>query len=165
MSRRFVLLAAVLLLLGALVAELWYVAAPPDPVPTDARPVVLDAVAGNAAVRAAATSTAEILSYGFEDFDRRLEEVSGRMTPEFAEEFSRRAEAGEVAILAERATQEVRVVESSVVRASEDEVQALLFLDRYLAKAGQPTSVRPYRALVTVVRSGGVWLVSDIQTL
>jgi hypothetical protein len=33
-----------------------------------------------------------------------------------------------------------------------------------VAKAGEGTTVRPYRVLVTVVRRGGVWLVSDIET-
>ncbi len=62
-------------------------------------------------------------------------------------------------------TQEVRVVATAVVTASDEQVEALLFLERYVARAGQGTAITPYRALVTVVRderSG--WLVSDIRT-
>lgn len=166
--RRLVLLAAVALLVLALLVEGWLLLRPdvePDPEPSAGGPVMLDAVASAAAVRAATGSTSEILSYGFEDLDVRLDQVAGRMTPEFAEAFRERVDAGEEALLDARTTQEVRVVDAGVVSATPDEVQALLFLDRYLARAGEGTSVRSYRALVTVVRSGGVWLVSDIRTL
>lgn len=163
--RRLVLLAVVTLLVLALLAEGWLLVLRPDAEPSAERPVVLDAVASASAVRAARGSTAEILSYGFEDLDARLDQVAGRMTPEFAETFRERVDAGEEALLDARTTQEVRVVDAGVVSATPEEVQALLFLDRYLARAGEGTSVRSYRALVTVVRSGGVWLVSDIRTL
>ncbi len=164
--RRLVLLAVVALLVLALLVEGWLLLRPDaEPEPSADRPVMLDAVASAAAVRAASGSTSEILSYGFEDLDVRLDQVAGRMTPEFAEAFRERVDAGEEALLDARTTQEVRVVDAGVVSATPDQVQALLFLDRYLARAGEGTSVRSYRALVTVVRSGGVWLVSDIRTL
>jgi hypothetical protein len=51
-----------------------------------------------------------------------------------------------------------------VVRASPDEVQALLFLDqRVVAGSGDP-SYNARRALVTMVRTDRGWLVGNVQT-
>ena len=47
-----------------------------------------------------------------------------------------------------------------------EQVQALLFLNQYVEKAGRRagTAFAQYRALVTVVRTDHGWLVSDIET-
>ena len=58
-----------------------------------------------------------------------------------------------------------RVFATAVVTATDERVEALLFLERYVARAGRGTAITPYRALVTVVRDEhGGWLVSDIRT-
>lgn len=162
--RRTLLLALVALLLVALAAEAVYALTRPEPTATAERPVVLAPVTASAAVRAAAGSTAEILSYGFEDLEAQVEAAASRMTPEFAAQFRRRVLAGQESLVAQRATQEAEVLEAGVVSATPSQVEALVFLDRRVAKAGEGTTVRPYRVLVTVVRRGGVWLVSDIET-
>lgn len=159
-----VLTVVAVLLTGLLLVEGWYLYGQPDPAVSDERPVVSGAVAQAAAVEAAAASTATILSYGFEDFDAQVDDATTRMTASFAAEFRAATARSRDRFLDERITQEVRVVASSVVRASDDETQALLFLDQYVASAGQGTSVTPYRALVTVVRGDAGWLVSDIET-
>ena len=59
------------------------------------------------------------------------------------------------------------MVGQSVVQASPEQVQALLFLNQYVEKIedGEPrTSYAQYRALVTVVHTDHGWLVSDIET-
>lgn len=162
--RRVVLLAVVALLLLALAGEGVYAATRTDPAATAARPVALTPVASSAAVRSAAGSTVEILSYGFEDLEAQVDDAASRMTPEFAREFRQRVMAGQESLVAQRATQQVEVRAAGVVTATADRVQALVFLDRRVAEAGEGTTVRPYRVLVTVVRAGGVWLVSDIET-
>ncbi|MGZ5403874.1 MAG: hypothetical protein ACXWDL_04440 [Nocardioides sp.] len=86
------------------------------------------------------------------------------MTRPFAEQFRGAVTGEKDRFVEERITQEVRVVESSVVTASDEEAQALLFLDQYLAQASEGTGVTPYRALVTVRRGEGGWLVADIET-
>jgi Mce-associated membrane protein len=58
----------------------------------------------------------------------------------------------------------VKVVAAGVVRASSQQVQALLFLNQYVQKQGKDTAFTPYRALVTVVHTEHGWLVSDIET-
>ena len=81
-----------------------------------------------------AGSTSEIPSYGFEDFDAQLEDATTTMTGPFAEQFRGAVTGEKDRFVEERITQEVRVVESSLVTASDEEVQALLFLDQYLAQ-------------------------------
>lgn len=163
--RRTVLLALVALLLVALAAEAVYALTRAEPpTATDERPVVLAPVAASAAARAAAGSTAEILSYGFEDLGAQVEAAASRMTPEFAAEFRQRVLAGRESLVAQRATQQAEVLVAGVVSATPSQAEVLVFLDRRVAKAGEGTTVRPYRVLVTVVRRGGGWLVSDIET-
>lgn len=161
---RRVLSAVAVLLTVLLVAEGWFVFGAADPAPSAERPVVVGAVAEGSAVESAARSTSVILSYGYEGFDAQIADATGLMTASFADEFQASTETARDRFLDQRVTQEVRVVASSVVRATDEEVQALLFVDRYLARAGKGTSVTPYRALVTVVRSDTGWLVSNIET-
>ena len=51
-----------------------------------------------------------------------------------------------------------------VVRASPDEVQALLFLDQRVVAGGGAPSYNARRALVTMVRTDRGWLVGNVQT-
>lgn len=162
--RRAGLTMAAVLLAGTVGAEGWYLYGSPGPVPSAERPVVSSEVAHQSAVATAARSTSEILSYGFEDFDAQIEDATPRMTEPFAVKFRETTADVKDRFMEERMTQEVRVVASSVVTASDEEVRALLFLDQYVARAGEGTSVTPYRALVTVRRVDGGWLVSDIVT-
>jgi Mce-associated membrane protein len=163
-GRTTVLLAVVgLLLVAALVMEGRYLAAE-GPAPTAARPVVTGEATQLAAVRAAATAAGTALSYGHEDFDAQVEDATDLMTPEFAARYRQATTRDRDAFAKDRTTQEVRVVGSAVVSATDVEAAALLFLDQYLARAGAGTSVTQYRALVTVVRRDGRWLLSDIRT-
>ena len=59
------------------------------------------------------------------------------------------------------------MVGQSVVQASPEQVQTLLFLNQYVEKVenGEPrTDYAQYRALVTLVNTDQGWLVSDIET-
>lgn len=161
---RPVLMAVVGVLLAALAAEAWLLLTSSAPRPSAEDPVVTGPVETAAAVRSAASSTHAILSFGFEDLEAQLDDAARRMTPAFAATFRARVSAGEQELVTQRATQEARVVDAGVVRASADEVTALVFLDRVVAVAGEGTTTRPERVLVTVVRRDGVWLVSDIRT-
>jgi Mce-associated membrane protein len=158
------LVVALVLLVGAVVAESWYLWLTDDPVVSATRPVVVGEVTHRSAVEAASASTADILSYGYRDFDEQIEDATTKMTDSFAEQYRETAEGVKEEFVADKTELEVRVVAASVVRASSEQVQALLFLDQYVAHPGEPTDRTPYRALVTVVHTDGGWLVSDIQT-
>ena len=86
------------------------------------------------------------------------------MTDTFAAEYRETAAAVRQEFIENKTEQEVKVVGQSVVQASSEQVQALLFLDQYVVRAGKGTSVTPYRALVTMVHTDNGWLVDDIET-
>lgn len=161
---RVVLVAVVTALVTVLAVEGWLLRGDAGPAPTADHPVTLGPVETAAAVRSAASSAHAILSYGFSDLDAQLDDAARRMTADFAARFRARVEAGEQELVARRATQEARVVDAGVVRASAEEVTVLVFVDRLVASAGSGTTTRAERLLVTVVRRDGVWLVSDIRT-
>lgn len=158
------LVVALVLLVGTIAAESWYLWLKDDPVVSAARPVVTGEVTHRSAVEAASSSTADILSYGYQDFDQQIEDATAKMTDSFAEQYRETAAGVKEEFVARKTELEVRVVAASVVRASPEQVQALLFLDQYVVRPGQPTDRTPYRALVTVVHTDGGWLVSEITT-
>lgn len=159
-----VLVAAFVLLVGVVAGESWYLWLQDEPVVSASRPVVTGEVTHRSAVEAASSSTADILSYGYQDFDAQIEAATEKMTDSFAEQYRETAQGVKEEFVADKTELEVRVVGASVVRASSEQVQALLFLDQYVVRKGEPTDRTPYRALVTVVHADGGWLVSDIQT-
>ncbi len=165
-TRTTVVLVAVLVaLLGLGAAEAWYLwVHDEEPVVSADRPVVTGEIARQAAVDAAAQSTEEILSYGYQDFDAQIDEATTKMTDSFASEYKETASAARQEFIENRTEQEVKVVGQSVVQASSEQVQALLFFDHYVVKAGKGTDVTPYRALVTMVHTDSGWLVDDIET-
>lgn len=155
---------ALVLLIGALAAEGWYLWGRGEPVVSAERPVVTGEIAHRAAVESARQSVTEILSYGYQDFDAEIEDATTRMTDAFAQQFRDTADDVKDRFVKNRTEQEVKVIAASVVQASSEQVRALLFLDQYVARPGKGTAVTPYRALVTVVHTDAGWLVSNIET-
>ena len=158
------LVAALVLLSGAAMAEGWYLWLRDAPVVSAQRPVVTGEIAHRGAVEAASQSITDILTYGYQDFDAQIDEATSKMTDSFAQQFRETAEDVKGDFVAAKTEQEVKVVAASVVQASAEEAQALIFLDQYVAKQGKGTAVTPYRALVTVKYIDGSWLVSNIET-
>ncbi|GAB6984939.1 hypothetical protein [Nocardioides pyridinolyticus] len=166
-SRTIGLIVAIVLLVGIGVAEVLYLARDDDPTVSSSRPVVVGYATRAEAVRTAAQSTEEILSTSFEDYDEQVERATAKMTDTFAAEYRETSDGIRDRFLDQRTTLQVKAVEQSVVRASPEQVQALLFLDQYVEKRenGRPaTDFAQYRALVTVVHTDRGWLVSDIET-
>jgi len=163
--RSTVVLAGVLvLLIGLLAVEIWYVSSDDEPVVSSDRPVVTGEIASKSAVDAAAQSTQDILTYGYHDFDAQTDEATAKMTDTFAAKYRETAAGVRDEFIKNKTEQEVRVVGQSVVQASSEKVLALIFLDHYVTRAGQSTSVTPYRALVTMVHTDNGWLVDGIET-
>ena len=121
-------------------------------------------IAHRAAVDAAAQSTTEILSYKYQDFDARDRGRHVEDDRPVREGVPRHGRGVRKEFIENKTEQEVKVVGQSVVQASPEQVQALLFLDQYVIRNGQGTNVTPYRALVTMVHTDDGWLVDDIET-
>lgn len=161
------LIVAIVLLVGIGVAEVVYLARDDHPTVSSSRPVVVGEATRAEAVRTAAQSTEEILSITFEDYDEQVEQATEKMTDTFAAEYRESSEGIRDRFIAQRTTLQVKAVRQSVVQASPEQLQALLFLDQYVEKRekGRPgTGFAQYRALVTVVHTDQGWLVADIET-
>ena len=155
---------ALVLVLGLLVAEGLYLWAGDEPVVSASRPVVTGEMAHRSAVDAASEAAREIVSIKYQDYDAEVESAADRMTDSFAAQYRRTAEDIRPEFVAAEKEVEVRVVVAGVVRASSEQVQALLFLNQYVRTKGEGTTVTPYRTLVTVNDTEHGWLVSDIET-
>lgn len=155
-------LLALLLVCGA--AMLWYLQFHGEPEATAERPVVISEVERAAAVAAAAQQTSEILSTAYADYDAEVAAAQDLMTKKFAEEYAQTASDIKADFVRSKLDLEVSVANSSVVRASDQSVQTLIFLNQVSTRDGEDTTVTPYRALVTVVPDGTGWRVSSIET-
>lgn len=166
-GRTIALVVAIVLLLGVGAVELVLLTRDEQATVSSSRPVVVGDATRAEAVRTAAQSTEEILSTSFENYDEQVEQATAKMTDTFAAEYRETSDGIRDRFLEQRTKLQVKAVGQSVVQASPEQVQALLFLDQYVEKRekGQPaTDFAQYRALVTVVRTDQGWLVSDIET-
>jgi Mce-associated membrane protein len=105
-----------------------------------------------------------VLSYDFQTFDDDREQAIAQLTPSFREEYVPTLDAIEDRAREQRRTQDAEVVAVAVVRATENEVTTLVFIDRTTSTAGSDAEqVLQDRANVTVVRRDGKWLIDDIS--
>lgn len=162
------LVVALVLLIGVGAFEIFYLTSDDEPAPSADRPVVTGELSHRAAVEAAASSTEEILSTSYKNYDEQVDQATAKMTDTFAKEYQQTSDEIKDQFVASETELQVEAVAQGVVRASSDEVQALLFLNQYVQKKdenGQPkTDYAQYRALVTVVHTDHGWLVSKIET-
>jgi Mce-associated membrane protein len=166
------LVAAVVVLALVSAAEIGWLTTRDDPVVSSSRPVVTGEVTHRAATDAAQRDVVEIFTYGYQDFDARIAKATSLMTPAFAQQFRTTADDVKSDFIANKTEQLVKVRGTSVVRASDSQVQALIFLDQYVTKKGgagkggapSGTDYTPFRALVTMVHTDHGWLVDNIDT-
>jgi Mce-associated membrane protein len=160
--RRVLAVAVVVLVLCAGWETYYLLAGAPDA--RADRPVVVGDLVARSVVDEAAQDLTEIASTSYQNYDEQVDQATTLMTPEFATRY--RATAASLAATFQDRRREIaaQVVASAVVRATEAEVQALVFLDSQVSERGGEPVRLPYRTLVTMTRAGHAWLVSDIQT-
>jgi len=163
-QRMIALAVAAVLLVGVVLAEGWYLWLRGDESPTAEHPVTVSDVTQAAAVDAASSATAEILSTSYQDYDEQATKAEALMTDTFGAQYDQTSDDIRDAFIGAKTAVDMQVVWAGVYRASAEQVQALLFLDQVVTKGEGSPTVTPYRALVTVVPSDHGWLVADIQT-
>ncbi len=166
MTRRTTIaLGSGVLLLGAVIAaETTYLWGTSAPTPSAARPVVVGDIDAQAAVDAAATDTAAIFTTSWRTYDGHLSRVTTLMTGDMADRYRAQAARVRAQAAADKTATKTRVAAQGVVRATPDEVLALLFLDQRTVAGGGEPSYTSRRALVTMVHTGRGWLVANVQT-
>ena len=121
-------------------------------------------LAARSVVDAAAQDLTEITSTSYQNYDEQVDHATTLMTPELAAQYRATAVSLAPTFADRRREIAAQVVSSAVVRASDEQVQALVFLDSQISERGRDPVVLPYRTLVTMTRTGHGWLVSDIET-
>jgi Mce-associated membrane protein len=158
------LVVAIVLLVAVAATESWYLWLRDDPVVSSARPVVSSDVATASAVDSAAKALKEIVATSWKDYAQQTEDATKLMTSAFAADYRTTAEAIQDDVVAGKTEVKVEITHQGVVRASSEQVQALVFLTQYVTHRGKHLTLTPYRALVTVVNTEQGWLVSGIDT-
>jgi hypothetical protein len=163
MPLRRVLALGVVVLLGLAGLEAWYLIGG-DPDAGDDRPVVVGDLAARSVVDAAAQDLTEIASTSYRNYDEQVDEATTLMTPEFATRYRATADSLAPTFAGQHREIAAQVVASAVVRATDQQVRALVFLDSQVSELGADPVRVPYRTLVTMTKTGHGWLVSDIET-
>jgi Mce-associated membrane protein len=161
--RTAILVTVVVLLAGLAAAEGWYLWGSDDPVVSAKRPVVIGQVSVASAVDVAAKSAANVTAWSYETYDEDVEADAALLTDEFAEEFRATKEASREKVLSQKLAVTAEVAMQGVVRASAEQVVALVYLDQSATKAGAELEVRQYTILVTVLRTDSGWLISKME--
>jgi Mce-associated membrane protein len=126
--------------------------------------VVVGDIDARTAVDVAATDAAAIFSTTWRRYDAHVARATSLMTSAMAQRYQSTAVPVRAKVIGSHTTTTTRVAASGVVRASDDQVLALLFLDQRTTSGDGPPSYDARRALVTMVRSDRGWLVDNVQT-
>lgn len=113
---------------------------------------------------AAARVTGTALSYRWRSLDRDTRAAEALMTPAFGQQYAMTMARVRSQALRDRVTVRAKVVATSVVRSSEQEVQALVFVDQVTtARGARQPRVDQSRVLVTLTRGAGHWQLSRMR--
>ena len=133
----------------------------------DGRPVVLNQLAVQEGVDAAASAAQIMFARNWKTYDDGVEDALSLMTESFADEYRTTTDDVKQEFIAKKTEVQVRVVAQSVVRANDAELEALVFLNQYVFRGegdDAKSTYTPYRALLTMVHTDDGWLVDGIAT-
>ena len=118
------------------------------------------------ALSAARTYAVELASYNYRSLDRDFSTVAANSTPSFRRTFAESSDALKSTLSRYKATAVAKVVSAGVVSATTSRAVVLVFLNQNIANSTQtkPTTDRS-QVEVTLVRSGGRWLVDQVTLL
>jgi Mce-associated membrane protein len=118
------------------------------------------------ALSASRTYAVELASYNYRDLNRDFSTVSANSTPSFRRTFTESSDALKSTLSQYKATAVANVVSAGVVSASTSRAVVLVFLDQNIANSTQtkPTADRS-QVEITLVRSGGRWLIDQVTLL
>ncbi len=131
------------------------------------RPVVLNQLAVQEGVDAAASAAQVMFARNWKSYDEGVDSAVALMTATFGEEFRATTDDVRQEFVRKETEVQVRVVAQSVVRANDAELEALIFLNQYVFRGegdDAKSTYTPYRALVTMVHTDKGWLVDGVDT-
>lgn len=122
--------------------------------------------ARTAALDAATSAATDVLSYDYRRIGTDIAAAEKVATGTFLEQYRQTTDDLVEQAKANEAVVDAQVVASSVQHADADSVVALLFVDqRTVRKGDSEPSVEQSRVRLTMVESGGRWLISELTTV
>ena len=120
-----------------------------------------------AAVDAARTGLTTVLSYSYQTFDKDVSTATGLLTGDFEQRYhDLMTGTVRAAALSQQTVTNASVARSSVVSATTDQVDALLFVNQTTtSKASQAPQLTGSRVQVTLTHVGQRWLISNLTPL
>ncbi len=122
--------------------------------------------ARTSALAAANTYAVDLASYNYKHLDQDFGKVLAESTPTFKQNFTQSSEALKTALIRYKAWASANVVATGLVSATTSHAVVLVFLsqtvDNTLQK-GKPTTES--RVEITLLRSGGRWLIDQVRLL
>ncbi len=118
------------------------------------------------ALAAARTYAVQLASYNYGNLQRDFAAVAANSTPSFRRSFTESSDALKSTLTQYKATAAASVVSAGLVSSSTSEAVVLVFLTQKIENSSQakPTTDRS-QVQITLVRSGGRWLINQVTLL
>jgi Mce-associated membrane protein len=158
------MLAIVVLVAVALlqVAYLWGPLAD-DRTVSGERPVLLSRAAERSATDTAATAAVAFTQRSYETYDDQVDDAAAMMTADFEKQFRQTTDDARGPFIDAETQVTAEVAAQGVMTASEQQVEALVFLNQFTIRKGEGSVFTPYRLKVTLIDTDQGWLVSDVE--
>ena len=112
----------------------------------------------------AAQAAQKFSARSYQTYDEDVDAAADTMTTAYAEEFRQTTDEIKADFVAAETEVTVELEAQAVMSASENQVQALVFLTQYTTKKDVETTFTPFRIKVTLIKAGDTWLVSAVDT-
>jgi len=100
----------------------------------------------------------------YETYDEQVDAATAMMTDAFAEEFRETTDQVRDEWVEQQTIVTAELEAQAVMTASDQQVEALVFLSQFIERKGAQVGVTPYRITVTMIRTDQGWLVSDVES-
>ena len=127
--------------------------------------VITSAGARDAGMSAAATLTEKAFSYSWTTFDKDAAASEAVMAPSFRQEYAKTLAKAKPNAIKSQVKQQATVSATSVISASANRVQALVFMNILTTGKAGRQNVTTSRLVVTLTRDGEEWRISAIKPI
>jgi Mce-associated membrane protein len=161
--RVLVVLVVLCLVLAAVAGFAWWRAENPSGDDASAGPIA-SAEARDAGLQEATRLTQQVLSYDWKTLDEDITASEKLLAPSFRGEYTKAMEGVKAQTVKNQVKLTADAVATSIVSASDDRVEALVFVNQVTTAKGTGNQrLDQNRVLVTLTRHGGEWRVSKMD--
>jgi Mce-associated membrane protein len=159
------LMFAIVVLVAVALLQVAYLWGPlkDDPTVSSQRPVLLSRAAERSATDTAAKAAVAFTQRSHEAYDEQVDEAAAMMTADFEKEFRQTTDDAKGPFIDAETQVTAEVAAQGVLTASEQQVEALIFLNQFTIRKGEDSVFTPFRLKVTLIDTEQGWLVSDVD--